>query len=114
MIESADCVKILELGAEGGSLTLLGLQGSDGAWQYMLHCNEAALAEEEETESATSNSAVVTSWPEAIELLNKYEIWHNLYPLKVHQDFSNLVISEVRSRGGDKAVFRWENWLNRQ
>jgi hypothetical protein len=117
-VKTTNWVPILELGAEGGSLTLLGTESSKGLWQFRLNRNEVAifdaLSEEDRTESATSDSEVVKSWSEAIELLNRYEVWHRLFPLIVHQDFEARIIFEVKSRGGDEAVSQWEERLSRQ
>jgi hypothetical protein len=73
---------ILELGGEGGSITLLGAQGEDGSWAFVLRTNEAGvfdlLSEEDQIGiSPVSERPPVFSWPEA---LARWKVWIVILP----------------------------------
>ena len=81
---------ILEVGGEGGSITLYGIRTETG-WLFSREVidqspeliDEAAIQHESKT---------VTSWPAALELMSRYP-WMHLYPLKVHPEFRSLVFT---------------------
>ena len=89
---------ILEVGAEGGSVTLYGIHSHRG-WVFTRHSidQSAALSLGEPVE--TSNSQTVASWAEALALLDSYP-WHRLYPLQVHPEFRRAVFDAVKLRYG--------------
>jgi hypothetical protein len=110
---------ILELGAEGGSITIMGRKSPGGAWRFCLEKNEAAMAdllsEEDLADFASgdfhSRSAFVSSFDEALRLIDQYP-WHRLWPTKVHSEFYDSVLAAVRKRGGD--VERWIRMLSQE
>jgi hypothetical protein len=118
----SDWEVILEVGAEGGSVTLYGIQTqpsffSAAAPRSGLHVAKAAelrkvdpkLTEQgwffkmNSTESIDEelhsqfDSPVVDSWEAAIGLFDRYS-WQRLYPLIVHPAFSERIWSAVRDR----------------
>ena len=90
---------IVQVGAEGGSVTLLGMRDLDGKWHFMRKTNESthsALLSEQEKEGisfATSHGWVHTI-ADGLELLNQYP-WHQLYPLRVHPEFQKSIYDAV-------------------
>lgn len=107
---------ILEIGAEGGSLTLYGIRGSDGLRKYYLFKNSAALhdllSDESFDEEAEAKSHVVTSWDKAVALLEKHPHWYRLSPLQVHPEFLSRVLEKVELSGGLEDVSIWRKKLD--
>jgi hypothetical protein len=90
---------ILELGAEGGSLTLVGTKAAHG-WRFRMIRDESTLRDllsEEDCEGLElqSESSWVDSWEAALALFDKYP-WHLLYPLRVHPHFVTQIWAAVR------------------
>jgi hypothetical protein len=106
---------ILDLRAEGGSITLLGLRGSDGLRKFVLEKNEAVLRDmlpDEEFEGeAVVRSSPVTSWEAIVSLLNQNQHWHRLSPITIHPYFENRILALVYERGGDSSVEKWRSSL---
>jgi hypothetical protein len=102
---------ILKIGADGGDLTLYGDRTAKG-WLFSLSVYDCSpLMLDEGGPAIQHTSSCVTSWADAIVLLDKYP-WAKLYPLAVHADFRKQVWSEVKSRlchdGGDQdALDKW-------
>jgi len=87
--------KIVEVGADGGSISLFGWQDDKSEWHFLRETDERTLMgmmPEEDRNSCTSESVV--GWDEGLKLLNRYP-WLFLYPLYVHPDFGKLVLQEV-------------------
>jgi hypothetical protein len=105
---------ILDVGAEGGSLTVFGDKSEDGKWKFHLNRNELMLYDSDEDpggrDAYYENSAYLPSLQEALKLLDKYP-WFSLYPVEVHPEFFDTILSEVRQRGGEKEEFRWRETL---
>ena len=107
---------VLEIGAEGGSVTLLRERNGTEEWRFRMKTNEAALYDllpeeyRDEIGSYQTQSGYVNSFPEAMLLLDKYP-WCNLYPLRVHPGFLDAVLLEVRKRGGASEETRWREQL---
>ena len=104
---------VLELGAEGGSLTLFSFKSQPSTnWHFFLACNESALANFLSTEdldglSLTGNSNYVQTWDEALELLDNYP-WPRLCPVSIHKDYSDQIWIAIKSRTDDELVLqRW-------
>ena len=110
---------ILEIGAEGGSMTILGSRSPSGDWKFCSERNEAAIADllsEEDLagfglENFYHRSGFVDTFEQALELIDRYP-WHRLWPLHVHPEFYDRVLAEVQERGGD--VERWKTILSRR
>ena len=82
---TSDSVKILEILAEGGSLTLVGRQ-TNAVWRYGLLKNELALTDEGGGLSETP----AETWEDALRLLERYP-WRRLHTHYVHPDFAERV-----------------------
>ncbi len=100
---------ILELGAEGGSITLYGMQ-TEGGWVFSRNVIDwtPELVGEERVQH---KSPVVHSWGAALALLDQYP-WQTLFPLVVHPEFSKRIWSAVqsRSKNDQDSSFYIERW----
>lgn len=97
---------IVEVGAEGGSLTLYGIQSPDG-WQFRAETNEAAL-DDGDTPDLPELPWVAT-WRSALKQLDAYP-WTQLYPLKVHPEFSDRVFKALQTRKKKGLAIDWDQW----
>ena len=109
---------ILEIGSEGGSLTILGKREPGGGWKFVSKRNETTLCNmlpEEEQSGLVSceSSGWVNSLTEALVLLDRYP-WHRLCPMKVHQEFRqaihDAVVSRYKASGNERAhqLSKWQ------
>jgi hypothetical protein len=102
---------ILQLGAEGGSVTLYGMRTERG-WLFSRNVSDwtPELVGEERIQH---KSPVVDSWEAAVTLLDHYP-WQRLSPLTVHPEFSERIWSAVRERlEKDQASDRYfDSWRN--
>jgi hypothetical protein len=96
---------IVEIGAEGGSITLFGVRSPRG-WLYSISVDE--LIDEERSQH---DSNVVGSWKAALGLLDQHP-WHLLSPQHVHPEFRRQVLAAVRKRfeSSDDPYGRMEKW----
>lgn len=101
---------ILEIGAEGGSLTIFGIRDPECGWRFINERNEAAmcgmLPEDEPGPEFYERSGYVPSLDEALDSLDRYP-WHKLYPLRVHPDFRQKIFDVVVSRFEAEGEDRW-------
>ena len=89
---------ILQVGAEGGDLTLYGSRTASG-WQFSLRAYDCTPILLDEGDAAMRHtSSRVTSWADAVALLDTYPHWAEFCPLTVHPDFLQQVLREVESR----------------
>jgi hypothetical protein len=84
-------IKILELRAEGGSLTVLGRQVGE-TWRYVIIASAPSLAEE-----GAARETPLATWEEVLERLEGYE-WRKLRMRFLHPDFAKRV--EAARRAG--------------
>lgn len=105
---------ILELGAEGGTLTLFGNRDAAGQWKFWLEEDETALnylldeEDQVDLEALINTSESVFSLPEAFALLDKYR-WRCLIPLQVHPEFRLAILREVQKEGSPEEVASWSS-----
>jgi hypothetical protein len=110
-------VTILEIRAEGGSLTIVGIK-ADNAWRFRLVRNECAhfdLLNEEDRAGLVfyEESDWVSSWDQALELLNEWPLWHRLHPEHVHPEFRARVWQAVQSRSSRQRPSSWSAKMRR-
>ena len=112
---------IVEVGAEGGSLTIQGKHRSDTGWRFRMVRNEVALSENCIDDSEPNDTAdflehtdYLDSLSEAFKLLDKYPYWIELFIVEVHPEFVEQVLAEVRSRGKASVESRWRDALKRK
>ncbi|MDQ0257842.1 NAD-dependent SIR2 family protein deacetylase [Evansella vedderi] len=124
-----DWQTIISLGAEGGSITLLGKEQHPGQWVFKKAVNEMNFDDlEDETFQPTESTEEVrtlksplsnlgneaTSWEKAIKLLDHYP-WPMLNPREIHPAFRKRVWialqKEVKERYGDRIdSYRLNKW----
>lgn len=100
---------ILEVGSEGGSLTLYGIQSLEG-WQFKVETSEAALVDDEDMPDMPERPWVGT-WRSALKQLDGYS-WTQLFPLSVHQDFRDKVFKALQTRKKKGLPIAWDQWGN--
>lgn len=105
-IVHADTMKqsqvILEIGAEGGSITILGNPNPTSGWRFVAKRNETAVfdmlsEEDQEGLQPCDRSDSVDSLAAALRLIDRYP-WHRLFPLEVHTDFREEILAAVVAR----------------
>jgi hypothetical protein len=96
-------VTVLQVGAEGGDVTLFGRRRSDGEWQFARVTNDQSYALLGEVDFAASPTPAidslkwVESWDEALQLMDRYP-WARLHPVQVHPAFLEHVRLAVDAR----------------
>jgi hypothetical protein len=102
---------VVEVGAEGGSITLYGSRKSRG-WHFYRNLMDWTPALLDEP-TLDHDSKVVKTWPAALKLLDQYP-WHHLFPIRVHPEFQVLVLDAVMARyqrDGDSGPDRRSEWI---
>lgn len=97
-------VVILQLLAEGGSLTLFGRQDHSGNWSFTLEAYDCS-----DDDDFKSSEWPASSWPEALVLLDTFPYWPSLHLRVLHPEFESRILEEALRRGGDAAVRRWRD-----
>lgn len=108
---------VLKIGAEGGSLTILRERVVEQGWRFRVELNETTLydmlSEEDQRGMRAEDFArfeYAQTFQEALGRIEKYQ-WFRLYPLQVHPEYLDAVLSEVRKNGGSDEVARWREEL---
>jgi len=103
---------ILQILAEGGSVTLFGLRDLRGGWQFARELTDATrtmLDEADQGEAKVqSRSDWVRTWAEAMALLDRYP-WPMLQCREIHPEFRNQVWTEVTRRLQGKTGVQADN-----
>ena len=89
--KQSDSEIILEVGSEGGTLTILGTMDDSGLWKFFVKKNESAMADflSDEDRDGLSFNEVTGQFDRlesALEMLDKYP-WWKLHLLHIHPDF---------------------------
>ena len=108
---------VLKIGAAGGSLSVWSVNAKDGTRSFLVKQDETTLKELMTKEDASgiifkSKTGPLLSFADALVVLGRYP-WHLLYPLFVHQDFIDPVLTAVVNLGGEKESNRWRRKLER-
>ena len=106
---------ILKVGAAGGSLSVWSVSAKDGTRSFVVKTDESTLKDFMDEEDANglsfkSETGPLHSFADALIALGHYP-WHRLYPMSVHQDFIDPVLTAVMDLGGEKEVNRWQRKL---
>ena len=118
--------KILEIGAEGGSLTVLVRHHRDHGREFAVVLDESTLAaimseEDWPGDEYRKESPWVSTWDRALELLDQYP-WARLFPVFVAPDYQDAVLAAVRERldadpsrrGMDQKLREWQEAVGRE
>lgn len=100
---------IVDVGSEGGSLTLYGVQSPEG-WQFRVESNESALEDDEDMTDLPERPWVGT-WRSALKQLDAHP-WTQLHPLAVHSEFCDRVFKALQTRKKKGLVIDWDQWGN--
>jgi hypothetical protein len=76
---------ILEIGTEGGSLSIQRFRAPDDTWKFILITDESTMADfldEEDLMDLVKRYPPVDTFEEAIQLMNKYP-WHEMHIITV-------------------------------
>jgi hypothetical protein len=99
--EAADEAIIVQVGAEGGDVKLLGRRSEQLRWEFRRVTADSSWSMLDEdldpNPPPAPNPVWVATWGEAIALLDCYS-WAQLVPLTVHADFHADVLVEVTRR----------------
>lgn len=104
---------IIEVRAEGGSITLSGVQDQKGQWWFSLGRNERTLAmflDESNHDLLQGQSQVVAGWEEGLKLMDQYQ-WYDLYPHLVHHEFQKMILAEIIARQPEMDSCNVKEWL---
>jgi len=99
---------IVEIGGEGGSLAIYGIRTKLG-WIFSREVVDQSLLFIDEGPTIQHSSKIVSSWPEALELLDRYP-WPQLCPIKVHPEFRKMVLDAVLERNKAKGNAKSPGW----
>lgn len=100
---------IVELGAEGGSVTLYGRESPAG-WSYRVESRFVDLLDEEQGAAVVLAARPwAETWRAALKQLDAYP-WTRLVPLGVHPDFRTRVIRALQARQKKGAPVAWSSW----
>lgn len=104
LCDEPDAVPVIELGVEGGSITLEG-RYSDGVWRFRVRTYDCADDEDFVSRCGPWRSR----WDEAIADLDRWA-WDRFVPLSVHPDFVVEVrrIIAARAYGPRHRQREWE------
>lgn len=98
---------IVELGAEGGSVLLYGIESPAG-WTFRVESTAVDLLDEEGDVALIERPWAVT-WRAALKQLDTYP-WTQLVPLSVHPDFRNRVLKALQTRQKKGVPVDWSQW----
>jgi hypothetical protein len=87
---------IIEVGAEGGSVTLYGIR-TDRGWLFSREVIDSGYVFIDEGPTVQHKTAVVDTWEAALALLDQYP-WATLYPISIHPDFMQIILVAMQER----------------
>lgn len=109
-------VIIVEIGAEGGSITVVVRTGAGGVPEYSVRMRDQTLtflAEDEVGTVIRTNTAWSERWEDVVASLGRWP-WPMLVPVYVHGDYADrilLAVKNFRGRDGkparESSVERW-------
>jgi hypothetical protein len=119
-------VVLLQVGAAGGSVTLVGRKAGATTWQFVritVDQSEDLLGEADgKVPGPPAPTALewVASWDEALRLMDRYP-WARLHPVAVHPEFVERVrvavgerlAGEPQHRSVERERGQWERLLGR-
>ena len=106
---------VLQVGGEGGSLTLVGRNAESGAWQFARVTDDQTEDLFGDTGDGTvkapsfENLEWVDTWDEGLRLMDRYP-WARLHPLYVHPEFVERVQVAVEKRLEKELPGRWTEY----
>lgn len=112
---SANWETIISVGAEGGSIKLLGKKSKLGEWIFKGSVNEIDYELDEGPLQIGRNDPILYSWNEALTFLNEYP-WPMLGPQDIHPDFRKQVWQALKEKLADQHIksfleYRFDRWI---
>ena len=104
---------VLQVGAEGRTLTIVRYHVSGEKWQFAFIRDESTLADflgEEDQEDLFEALDSIATFEGAIALMNKYP-WLDLYPRVVYPEYANEMMEIIESSGNPRSKDRWKDIL---
>lgn len=107
---------VLEVGGEGGSVSIHRQRNQKGVWEYWAICDETTISELLTKDDLGNDSDLllrptrVNKFQKALDSLRFP--WFRLIPLKVHPELAGLVLREVAKKGGIEAATIWTERLS--
>lgn len=86
---------ILEIGAEGGSFTVVGQRMPDG-WTFAVHLKDSGPVLVGDGRVHVQRNAIDTL-DAALTVLDRYP-WYALFPLQVHPEFFERIVAAAKER----------------
>jgi hypothetical protein len=105
--QAASKQAILQVAAEGGSITLYGMRGA-GWWRYRIETSESALDVDDEM-PVVPKRPWVQSWHSALAQLDRYP-WTQLHPWMIHPEFLGPIFEALQARKAEGRVINWDLW----
>ena len=100
---------LLSVGAEGGSLAIIGLKEADQTWRFKVIRDESTILGllDEITREDVIDELVFDTWEEALSNMDRYP-WVTLFPIYVHDEYTIRIFRAVRARTTDKLLLtKW-------
>ena len=89
---------LLEVGTEGGTLSIQRFRAPEGTWKFVFTADESSMADflnEEDQIDLVKKYPPVDTFEEAMRLMNKYP-WHEMHLITVHQEYVEAIQSEKK------------------
>jgi len=112
-----DSGAIIEIGAEGGSITVLSRLSATGTKEYSVQLRDQSLtllSEDEGGGEIRRDSLWTENWNEVVKTLGRWP-WPMLYPLYVDPEYRERILAAVRGftrkdgqSAGASAIDRWK------
>ncbi len=103
---------VVEVGCEGGSITLFREKQAGATWKFRMGVNESAMYDmlpEDDLVglgAADRETTYVHTLDEGLRLLDKSP-WFSFVPMEVHPEYVDAVVRAVGERGGPLEAARW-------
>jgi hypothetical protein len=89
---------ILEIGTEGGLLSIQRFHAPNGTWKFILTVDESTLAsftDEFDPVDLVKKYPPVDSFEEAVRSMDEFP-WRKLYLVSVHPDYGEFIRKEMK------------------
>ncbi|MGA2505497.1 MAG: hypothetical protein ABSG01_15555 [Anaerolineales bacterium] len=89
---------ILEIGTEGGLISIQRLHAPNGTWKFILTIDESTMAaflDKEDQDDLVKKYPLVDSFEEAVKLMDEFP-WRKMYLISVHPDYAEFIRKEMK------------------
>jgi len=99
---------IMTLGAEGGSINLVGIRTGSN-WEFRIETSDEIWMLADDDAYIPPAYPWVATWAEALAELDRYP-WAQLYPVHVHPEFRAAVAEDLQKKKSMGGRIKWSNW----